>query len=158
VNAGQAGDEAGCASCGRVIQVPKLRDLGSFRVAESTSEAHRDRNVSSTNYRLAAVGAAVLLVASFLVMPAVPDISADMHREVMARMTDAEIHSLWTDVLAKNNVRRPPTSEELTLQRRHRKAAVMSLALQLVAASLVVTTVALLVVSWARDRGANPGR
>lgn len=120
VTAGQAGGRTSCSSCGREIDVPRLRDLAGYAVDQPRgaepprSGVGRGLLVAGS---AAAIGAALLAVALvpvggrfFRQPPTVAEI-----RAAVAAAPAVQVHEAWQS-MARSGVGRPATPEELRLQ------------------------------------------
>ena len=120
VTAGQAGGRVSCSSCGREIDVPRLRDLAGYAVeqprvaAAPRSGLGRGLLVAGS---AAAIGAALLAVALVPVGGLFfrqPPTVAELRAAVAAAPT-VQVHEVWQS-MARSGVGRPATQEELRLQ------------------------------------------
>lgn len=120
VTAGQAGGRASCSSCGREIDVPRLRDLAGYAVEQSrAAEAPR----SGVGRGLLVAGSAAAIGAALLAAALVPvgglffrqpPTAAEIRAAVAAAPT-VQVHEAWQS-MARSGVGRPATQDELRLQ------------------------------------------
>ena len=120
VNAGQAGGNVVCPRCGRRLSVPKLRDLGRLRRQESALAA---RGVPWRPAQAVALVGSIIAVGAWLASlwfapQAAGAIDERSLRSAVLSADDMAIYTIWTEVLAKTGVRRPPSDEENALLRR----------------------------------------
>lgn len=120
VTAGQAGGRIACSSCGRTLDIPRLRDLvvhGAEPAGRTTSRPPRGRGLVVAGIAVAAVSAAtaatlVPVGSMFFSRPAGPS----EIRSAIARATPEEVQAAW-QALAATGVNRPPSPEEQRLRR-----------------------------------------
>lgn len=132
VSAGQAGGRVNCPSCGRSIDVPKLRELS--RLQEQPAPLSMQTRWSPAHAVLLA-GAAVAVIsgaASLLVLPRA-DSAVDLQvlRAAVRAAPDQEIYKAWKQGLSRSGVARPPTPEEEKLLRVSRFSEGVSRGLQM---------------------------
>ncbi|MFM7413720.1 MAG: hypothetical protein ACKO6E_11015 [Planctomycetota bacterium] len=130
MTSGQAGGRVTCDACGRVVDVPRLRDLVGF-AASPVASPPDDRAIRGRGLAVGGVAtalAAAVLAASlgrlgvlFFPQPA----GADEIRAALASTSPADVHAVW-QTLSRNGVHRPATSDELRLQQFAARAAAMS--------------------------------
>lgn len=121
VSAGLAGGRVSCPSCGRAIDVPKLRELS--RLREQPAAVSTQARWSAAHAVLLA-GAAVAVIAwaaSVLVLPRA-DIAFDLEsiRAAVRAAPDQDIYKAWKQGLSRSGVARPPTPDEEKLLRASR--------------------------------------
>jgi hypothetical protein len=120
VTSGQAGGQASCPACGRVIDVPRLRDLAAYAV-EPAAASRPPRSGFGRGLLVAgsALGIAAAVVALSLVpigglfFPQPPTVAEI--RAAVATAPMAQVYEGW-QVMARSGVGRPPSLEELRLQ------------------------------------------
>lgn len=132
VSAGLAGGRVSCPSCGREVDVPKLRDLSRLREQPSAVPTQTRWSAAHAVFFAGAALAAVSFVAAALVLPRTDTaVELDGIRAAVRAAPDQDIYKAWKQGLARSGVARPPTSEEQRLLRTSRFAIEVSRWLQL---------------------------
>lgn len=113
VSAGLAGGRVNCPSCGRAIDVPKLRELS--RLQERPAPVVTQTRWSPAHAVLLAGAAAAVIAwaASLLILPRT-DSAVDLAaiRAAVRSAPDEDIYRVWKQGLSRSGVDRPPTPEE----------------------------------------------
>jgi hypothetical protein len=132
VSAGLAGGRVNCPSCGRAIDVPKLRELS--RLQEQPAPVSTQTRWSPAHAVLLA-GAALAVIAwaaSMLVLPrADSTVDLEVLRAAVRAAPDQDIYKAWKQGLSRSGVARPPTPEEEKLLRASRFSDGVSRGLQI---------------------------
>ena len=158
VSAGLAGGRVDCPSCGRSVDVPKLRDLSLLR--EQPSAAATQTRWSPAHAVLLA-GTAVAVIcwaAAMLVLPR-SDVAFDLEaiRAAVRAAPDQDIYKAWKQGLSRSGVARPPTPEEQKLLRTSRFSDGVSRGLQILGGLGALTAAAAAVRAFAKP-AAGGGR
>jgi hypothetical protein len=131
VSAGVAGGRASCPSCGRSVDVPKLRELSHLR-ARAAVQPNETR--WSLAHALLLAGLAVAAISWAAAFALVPRAGAVVDREAIRAAAqaaaDADIYKAWKQGFSRAGVARPPTEEEQRLLRTSRFSAGVSRVLQ----------------------------
>lgn len=135
MTAGQAGGSVTCPRCGRILSVPKLRDLGALERQEPRETS--PRTTWRPAHAIALLGA-IVAVASWLgglwiAWDSAVAVDDALLRSAVLAADDMAIYRVWSEGLARASVRRPPADEEQVLLRRARFADSMRSVLNLVA-------------------------
>lgn len=159
VTAGQAGGSVPCPRCGRVLSVPKLRDLGGLGRQQTgeTSPVVAWRPA----YAVALFGG-VLALASWLgaawFASGLPNAVDDaLLRSAVLSADDLAIYKVWSEGLSRAVVRRPPADEEQAILRRAQFADGMRSVLHIVAVGAALAAAGAMLVVWSAKRPL-PGR
>jgi hypothetical protein len=143
VSAGLAGGRVNCPSCGRAVDVPKLRELGQLR-EQQRAVAEQTRWSAAHAVLLAGTAvAAIAWAASLLVLPrtnSVVDPAAI--RAAVQAASDQDIYRAWKQGLSRSGVQRPPTDEEQKLLRTSQFSGGVSRGLQILGALGALAAVA----------------
>lgn len=135
VSAGQAGGRVTCPSCGRAVDVPKLRELGQLHEQKKPPESQTRWSPSHAVLLAGAVVAAIAWLASVLVLPRTGSvIDPAALRAAVEAASDQDIYKAWKQGLSRSGVQRPPTDEEQRFLRTSRFSDGVSRGLQIVAA------------------------
>jgi hypothetical protein len=136
VTAGQAGGRVTCPQCGREVIVPKLGDLARVRRKEVAEHARTVawRPAQAVAFLGAIVAAGSLAGALWFAPGTAGVIDEQALRAAVLTVDESTAYRVWSEVLARANVRRPPSEEELALLRRMRFADGVRGVLALVAA------------------------
>ena len=144
VGPGNAGGQVVCERCGGTLEVPRLRDLEAFVVAEPASQARRWRAphgwLLAGGVVAALAAGAALLVPRFLAgPPRLPDEA--MIRAAIESVDAATIYQAW-QAMRGSGVDRGTLPEELRLQQAAGAAGRIAAVLWTVAAAGTVAAVA----------------
>jgi len=132
VSAGLAGDRVTCPSCGRAVDVPKLRELGQLRTQERAPALQTHWSAAHAVLLAGAALAAISWTASLLVLPRA-GIAVDPAaiRAAVQAAPDQDIYRAWKQGLSRSGVQRPPTEEEQKLLRTSQFSGGVSRGLQM---------------------------
>lgn len=98
----------------------------------------------------------VSFVGSLIVGSPPAPVPVEPYRAAFDSMNDGQIHSAWVDMMSRNRVYRPPSPQELTVQRRFKIATVAAGGLRALAA--VAAVVAIAVGAWRLSCGRGQSR
>lgn len=123
VTAGQAGGRVACPSCGRSVDVPRLRELALAGAQPANPASGRATPAWNLARGLALAGAVVAILAAVTAAMLVPigsrlvpaPVSAESIRTSAQAAPLAEVLAAWRSIVA-TGVQRPPTPEEQRLQ------------------------------------------
>jgi len=155
VTAGQAGGSTLCPRCGRVLSVPKLRDLEHLRRED------RGQVVLGKSWRpahgvalLGAIVAAVSWLAGLWLTSGPVQMVVDERslRSAVLAADDLEIYRVWSQALSHAGVRRPPADGEQAILRRARFVEGVSGVLHVVTAGAALAAVGAALVLWTGKR------
>jgi hypothetical protein len=118
VGAGQAGGRVTCPSCGRSVEVPKLRELERLRELVPDTVAARPR--WSPAHAVALLGAVVAIVAwtaALIMNGSTPRgaVDLDAFRAAVNAASEAQVYAAWKRG-TYDSVQRSPTRDEEKLQ------------------------------------------
>jgi hypothetical protein len=132
VSAGLAGGRVSCPSCGRSIDVPKLRELSRLREQPAGSPAQTRWSPAHAVLLAGSAVAVLSWAASMLVLPR-SDIAVDLEaiRAAVRAAPDQDIYKAWKQGLSRAGVARPPTPDEEKVLRTSRFSTGVSRGLQL---------------------------
>lgn len=154
VTAGQAGGSAVCPRCGRMLAVPKLRDLGRLRRQDrvKTGSGKTWRPAHAVALLGAIVAAASWIGGLWLARDSAVAVDEALLRSAVLAADDLTIYKVWTEGLSRAGVRRPPADEEQAILRRARFADGMRSVLNLVAAGAGLAAAGAAIVLWSAGR------
>lgn len=161
VGAGQAGGRVACPACGRELDVPRLRDLGSYAVTRPADAAAAVRPVGPAR-GVAIAAAAVAVVAGSLAASVVhlggffcrQPPGPTMIRAAVEAAPPVQVQAMW-QTLSKTGVRRPVTDEEFRLQQFAAHAAGVAWFLWAVAGAAAVIAAVGTAMAMSARRGAS---
>lgn len=166
VTPGQAGGSVACPNCGRMLSVPKLRDLGRLRRQDA------GRITPGPTWRpthavalLGSLVAAACWVAGLWFTPSSAGVVDEaLLRSAVLSADDLAIYKVWNEGLFRAGVRRPAADEEQALLRRARFADGVRGVLHTVAVGAALAAAGAALLLWrapqsspARDAGAAVG-
>jgi len=159
VTAGQAGGSVDCPRCGRVLSVPKLRDLDGLR-RHDTGEIRPVvawRPASAVALLGAILALAAWLGAAWLAPDRAGAVDDAVLRSAVLSADDLAIYRVWSEGLSRAGVRRPPAEEEQIVLRRAQYAEGMRSVLHTAAVGAALASAGAMLVLWSAKRP-SPGR